>query len=337
MTGREVPDETKRVLLLTYVNPRPATWPQADFIVGNPPFIGDKRMREDLGDGYAETLRAAYPDVPESANFVMYWWHKAAQLVSAQKVKRFGLITTNAISQTFNRRVVQSHLSGKYPFSLAFVIPDHPWVDTADGAAVRIAMTVGVPGGHAGELLEIKTETPQTDGSAKVTFTERKGKISADLTTGTDVAATVELKANADLVSRGVQTIGEGFVVERTQAEEWLAADKNNKQFLRPFLNGKDVTAEPRDVFVIDFFGVAADEARKAAPILYQHLLTTVKPERDQSRRDSYKKNWWDSWRAATVIASNDRRLAPLYCFSSYGKASFFPIFSTLKLWLTSS
>ena len=104
VTGREVPDESKRVPLLTYTNPRPAVWPQADFIVGNPPFIGTARMREDLGDSYAETLRAAYPDVPESADFVLYWWHKAAELVRTGKARRFGLITTNSLTQTFARR-----------------------------------------------------------------------------------------------------------------------------------------------------------------------------------------------------------------------------------------
>jgi hypothetical protein len=71
VTGRDVPDETKRVPLLSYKNPRPAEWPLSDFIIGNPPFIGTARMREDLGDGYAETLRAAYPAVPESADFVL--------------------------------------------------------------------------------------------------------------------------------------------------------------------------------------------------------------------------------------------------------------------------
>ena len=72
VTGRDVPDETKRVPLLTYKNPRPAEWPTADYIVGNPPFLGTTRMREELGDGYAETLRETYPAVPESADFVMY-------------------------------------------------------------------------------------------------------------------------------------------------------------------------------------------------------------------------------------------------------------------------
>ncbi len=117
VTGRTVPDESKRVPMLTYPNARPAEWltkthPKVDYIVGNPPFIGTARMREDLGDGYAETLRAAYPDVPESADFVMYWWHKAALLVRAGRVQRFGFITTNSLRQTFNRRVVEAHLKG---------------------------------------------------------------------------------------------------------------------------------------------------------------------------------------------------------------------------------
>jgi len=80
VTGREVPDGLKRITLQAYKNPRPAEWPEADFILGNPPFLGKGKLREDLGDGYAETLRSVYPDVPESADFVMYWWHKAAEL-----------------------------------------------------------------------------------------------------------------------------------------------------------------------------------------------------------------------------------------------------------------
>ncbi len=294
VTGREVPDETKRVPLLTYTNPRPATWPEADFIVGNPPFIGTALMRDDLGDGYAETLRAAYPDVPESANFVMYWWHKAAELVSKRKVKRFGLITTNALRQTFNQRVVQSHLSGKQPLSLAFAIPDHPWVDTADGAAVRIAMTVGVPGEHAGELLEIKTETPQDDGSAKVTFDTKRGKISADLTTGANVTATVELKSNERLTYRGVQLIGSGFIVTPDEANGLgLGKIRGLENHIRPYRNGKDLTDEPRGVMAIDLLGLTEKEVRDKFPAVFQHVLTTVKPERDANNRPSYRDKWW--------------------------------------------
>src|SRR3546814_900909 len=89
-------------------------------------------MRTALGDGYVEALRGAWDAVPESADFVMYWWHHAAQLTRRGAVERFGLITTNSIRQSFNRRVLEPHLSDKkQPLSLVFAIPDHPWVDSA--------------------------------------------------------------------------------------------------------------------------------------------------------------------------------------------------------------
>lgn len=76
VTLLEVPDETALTPLYDYINPRPATWPEADFIIGNPPFVGNKKMRIVLGDGYTEALRNAYNNVPDSADFVVYWWYK---------------------------------------------------------------------------------------------------------------------------------------------------------------------------------------------------------------------------------------------------------------------
>jgi hypothetical protein len=88
VTGEEVPDPTDQIPIYRYINPRPAEWQEADYIVSNPPFIGNARMREVLGDGYAETLRHVYKDVPDTVDYVMYWWHKAAELVRAGKVER---------------------------------------------------------------------------------------------------------------------------------------------------------------------------------------------------------------------------------------------------------
>jgi type I restriction-modification system DNA methylase subunit len=276
VTGREVPDETKRVPLLTYANPKPAEWPQADFIVGNPPFIGTARMREDLGDGYAETLRATYPDVPESADFVLYWWHKAAELVRAGRAKRFGLITTNSLRQTFARRVVQAQLSAQPPLSLLFAIPDHPWVDTAGGAAVRIAMTVGAAGERPGELLEVTGEEPQPDGSEKVSFKSQLGKISAELTTGANVAATVALNSNLGLSSMGVKLHGMGFVLSL----EEVSKTPKNPSIIKHYLCGRDLVQERRPQFVIDLFGFSEEQVRRSFPEVYQHVLTHVKPEK---------------------------------------------------------
>ena len=294
VTGREVPDETKRVPLLTYTNPRPAEWPPADFIVGNPPFMGDKLMRDDLGDGYVETLRSAYPDVPESANFVMYWWRNAAALVRAGKAKRFGLITTNAIGQTFNRRVLQTHLTAKPPLSLVFAIPDHPWVDATDGAAVRIAMTVGVSGERAGELLEVKTETAQDRGSAKVTFATRSGPIQADLSIGANLTTMPQLRANQLLNSNGMMLAGSGFIVTEDEAKAMgLGKIRSLEKHIRPYRNGKDLTDEPRGVMAIDLFGLTEKDVRERFPSVYQHVLNNVKPERDANRRPKMRLNWW--------------------------------------------
>jgi hypothetical protein len=111
VTGEEVPDETARRPVLTYSNARRSEWPTADFIVGNPPFLGNWRMRGELGDGYTETLRSVYKEVPETADYVMYWWHRAAERVRAGQTRRFGFITTNSLRQTFQRRVMIPHLT----------------------------------------------------------------------------------------------------------------------------------------------------------------------------------------------------------------------------------
>jgi len=294
LTGREMPDESKRVRLLTYANPRPAQWPLADFIVGNPPFIGTARMREDLGDGYAETLRATYPAVPESADFVLYWWHKAAELTRSGRVKRFGLITTNSLRQTFARRVVQAQMSATPPLSLLFAIPDHPWVDTAEGAAVRIAMTVGTVGEHPGELLQVTGEEPQPDGSEKVSFKSHPGIISADLTTGADVSSAVSLNANDGLSCPGVKLHGSGFIVTPEEAKALgIGKIKGLEKIIRPYRNGKDLNDAPRGVMVIDLFGVTVAEVREKFPAVYQLVLTRVKPERDTNNRATYRDNWW--------------------------------------------
>ncbi len=102
----------------TYPNARKPKWPEADYIVGNPPFIGGKDVRAELGDAYVETLWAVHKDINDSADFVMYWWDRAAGLLTAKgtKLRRFGFVTTNSITQVFSRRTVAAHLEAKSRF-----------------------------------------------------------------------------------------------------------------------------------------------------------------------------------------------------------------------------
>lgn len=288
VTGELVPDEAAQIPLERYTNPRPAEWPQADYIVGNPPFIGAAAMRQALGDGYTEALRAAWPAVPESADFVMFWWHHAADLTRRGHVQRFGFITTNSLKQTFNRRVLEHHLGAQPPLALAWAIPDHPWVDAASGAAVRIAMTVGQPGDAPGLLQTVVVEGGAESDAVHVELEEKAGRIHADLSIGADVVGAKALQANEMLSYPGIEPHGAGFVVTPEEANRLQPCDR-----IRPYRNGRDLTDKPRGVSVIDLYGLSADEARSRYPAAYQWLLERVKPERDHNPRETRRKNWW--------------------------------------------
>ncbi len=293
-TGEWVPDEAAQVPILRYQNPRPTTWPEADYIVGNPPFIGASRMRDALGDGYAEALRATYPEVPDSADYVTYWWHKAAELARAGAIRRFGFITTNSLRQTFNRKVIQQQLDADPPLSLRFAIPDHPWVDSADGAAVRIAMTVAERGTGAGLLREVTSEIPGEHGEVAVTLSARRGRIHADLTVGAAVTEAVGLRANAGLASEGVKPHGMGFVVSHHEAASLgIGRIAGIESRIRPYANGRDIVGRPRDVLIIDLHGLGVEEVRRLFPEIYQWVVERVKPERDLNNEPYRRENWW--------------------------------------------
>ncbi|MCQ9373286.1 hypothetical protein NMQ14_03375 [Methyloversatilis sp. XJ19-13] len=297
-TGEPVPDDNARVPLERHINPRRADWPAADYVVGNPPFIGAGPMRAALGDGYVDALRHVWHDVPDSADFVMFWWHHAADLTRAGALQRFGFITTNSLKQTFNRRVVDAQLKAAPPLSLAFAIPDHPWVDSANGAAVRIAMTVGRAGAGSGRLLTVVAETPTRDDEVAVTLADKAGVLHADLTIGADLVAARALKSNGGLSSPGFKLHGAGFIVTPDQAASLsVDGDTGLKALIKPYRNGRDLTDRPRGVLIIDAFGLTADELRARFPAVYQWLLERVKPERDAkgNTKDGagYAKYWW--------------------------------------------
>ena len=291
VTGKEVPDETARKPLFDFINPRRTTWPEADYIIGNPPFLGASRMRDGLGDGYTEALRLAWKKFkPNSWDFVMFWWHQAAELVRDGKVEQFGLITTNSIHQTFNRRCIEPFLANdKEPISIIFAIPDHPWIDSAECATVRIAMSSAAKGQKNGILSKVIAENENENGEHNVTLTSTNNVISNKLTVGANVTKTHELTSNEHLSSRGMSLHGKGFFVERNESTKSLLASS----IVFPFIGSTDVVQRNRKRLVIDAFGLNEKELRENHPSVYQHIYNEVKPERDQNNRPSYRDNWW--------------------------------------------
>jgi hypothetical protein len=285
VTGQLVPDPNARLAYLEYRGARAAEWPQADFIIGNPPYMGNKRMREAMGDGYVEAIRAAHPAVPETADYVMYWWNRAAKEVAAGRTERAGMITTNSIVQPFNREVVSRAMEAGT--GVIWAAPDHPWVDEAEGAQVRVAMTVVARNGAESVRIRVNDRAEVLD---KVVV----ARLNADLSTHADVAGATRtaLLANRGMSLRGFSLVGRGFVLDRQEAEQLLLLEPRHSEIIRRFRNGRDLAAAPRDVFVIDF-GMREEEDARQYPVLFDIVRDRVKPQRDSNNRESRRRYWW--------------------------------------------
>ena len=153
--------------------PREAEWPPAEFIIGNPPFLGGKLLRKHLGDEYVDALFGSYHGrVPSEADFVCYWFEKARTMLEQGRAKRAGLLATQGIRGGANRRVLQ-RIKESGDIFLAW--SDQPWI--LDGATVHISV-VGFDNGS-----ELNREL---DGAAV-------GSINTNLTMGADLTAAVRL------------------------------------------------------------------------------------------------------------------------------------------------
>ena len=127
-----------------------AEWPEADVIIGNPPFLGDKKMIGGLGEAYVATLRKAYDELTGGAvDFVTYWFAKGQQAVSSEKSDRVGFVATQAIRRGASQRVLQAITANGRIFE---AWDDEPWV--IDGAAVRVCLVCFDREGEAGARLD---------------------------------------------------------------------------------------------------------------------------------------------------------------------------------------
>ena len=291
ITGEQVPDESAQVEQYIYRNPRKAEWPQAEYIVGNPPYIGARRIRLALGDGYLSALRSTYSDIPEHADFVMYWWAKAADAIGAGSAKQFGLITTNSLRQTFSRKVVDASFERNPGVGIRFVVPDHPWVDSADGAAVRVTLTTVGTATEEGKVARVIHEQTQGNDEIAVQLAIETGYVTPNLTIGVDPAKAQELKANRGIACVGYQLTGQGFIISAEQMMHLVGSMEST--IIHPLLTGRDITQSPRGLYAIDLFGLSVDDVRTKHPAIYQWILERVKPERDQNKDHSSREFWW--------------------------------------------
>lgn len=255
-----------------------AAWPEADAIVGNPPFLGGKRMRDLLGGAYVDRLFAAYLGrVPAEADLVCYWFAKARPAAMAGGVCA-GLVATNSIRGGANRAVVRAIATEGVIYD---AWDDEPWV--LDGAAVRVSMLCF---GRVEENPVIRFDGEPVE------------RINADLTTGAlDLTQAKRLPENRGVCFMG-DTKGGAFDIPGDLARQWLALPLNpngrpNADVLKPWMNGMDITRRPADKWIIDF-GWQMGEAQASfyeAP--FDHVAEHVRPARAKNRREAYRDYWW--------------------------------------------
>ena len=273
-----------------------AKWPEADVIVGNPPFLGDKMMRGELGDEYVDKLRKRYEGrVPGGADLVTYWFEKTRAQIEGGKASAAGLVATNSIRGGANRKVLERVVASTKIFE---AWSDEPWINY--GAAVRVSLICFGEGN--GVVL---------DGQMAV-------EIHADLTAGVglNVSRARRLMENVGASFQGPVLVGH-FDVKPDLARSWLILPNPNglpnSDVLRPLTNGKDITSRTRGLCVVDFN--AMDES--VASLYeqpFEYVRTNVKPTRDSNRDESRRKRWWlhgrlgTDWR--TAKANSPRYIA---------------------------
>ena len=258
-------------------NPIPATWPEAEFIVGNPPFLGNKRLRAALQDRYVEDLFSAWnQDVSSGADLACYWHEMARHMISEKRSRRAGLLATNSIRGGANRITLQRV---KESGDLFLAWSDEPWI--VEGAAVRVSIVGQDDGMDTDRLLDGKPVS----------------QINSDLTASVDLTRAVRLSENASSCYQGVIK-GGAFDIDGSVARQMLQAPTNvnrrtNADVVVPWVNGADLTRRPRDMFIIDFGTDLSHEAAAEYELPFAHVAEHVKPVRANTRRRHYRDRWW--------------------------------------------
>lgn len=258
-------------------SPKEPNWPDAHVIIGNPPFLGDKRMRSELGDGYVDNLRALYSDrIPGQSDFVCYWFERARKELERRSVIRVGLLATQSIRSGASRTVLERI---KDTGDIFYAHSDRPWI--LEGAAVQVSL-IGFDGGEE---------------RTRVLDNKEVMDIYPDLTSGVDLTRAVKLEENQGVAYQGTLKVG-SFDIHWEQAIRFLSGKGNpnnrpNSDVIKKWINASDVTSRPRNMWIIDF-GTNMSLGKAAEYELpFEYVKKEVKPIREKVRRKNHRERWW--------------------------------------------
>jgi hypothetical protein len=257
-------------------NPAEPDWPKVDFVVGNPPFLGGNRIRQELGDAYVDTLFRQYAGrIPAFADLCCYWFEKARAHIEKGTCKRAGLLATQGIRGGANREVLKRI---KQTGDIFWAISDKDWV--LDGANVHVSLIAFDGGGEESRTLDGRTVA----------------SINPNLSVAADITTAVALKENAEISFQGPSPKAP-FDIDETTATCFIGTTGNpngrpNSDVVRPLMRAADITGHITTNWTIDFGLMPLEEAAQfSAP--FEYVRQTVYPIRSKNRRASYAAKWW--------------------------------------------
>lgn len=246
-------------------------WQKADAIIGNPPFLGGKKLRTELGDEYAEKIYQKFPDVKGQPDFCVFWFRKAAENLG--ELGRAGLVGTNSISQVSGRKASLDYIVESGGF-IHEAISTQEW---SGDAAVHVSIV---------NWSKEKTNQLFLD-NASVPF------ISSSLTHHISVNFAAKLSANKNFSFEGCALGGKGFIISEQVAKKWIDFNPKNENVLKPMMDGRNLIHPFEELsWVIDFGDMSLEEATEYEQP-FKLIREKVKPERDVNRSSLNKKYWW--------------------------------------------
>ena len=252
-------------------------WPETIVVTGNPPFLGGKKLRTELGDMYVDTLFDVYEgQLEREADLVCYWFKNAHDLIANNRVQRAGFIATNSIRGGANRKVLEDI---KESGNIFMAWSDREWV--LDGAAVRVSII----GFDSGEIKEFRLNDTVVEA------------IHPDLTGLSNLTLAQPLKENKNIAFMGDTKVG-SFDISEEIAYEMLAQKGNphgrsNSDVVVPWMNGMDVTRRPRNMWIIDFGPDASYEEAAEYEAPFEYVKTHVRPVREKNAIQRLREKWW--------------------------------------------
>jgi hypothetical protein len=250
-------------------------WPDADAIIGNPPYHGSNTLRAEVGDAEIEFLKQEFGIGVK--DYSVYWFRKAHERL--RPGGRAGLVATNSVTQNRNRRPSLEWIVEKGGV-ITDAISRQEWTRDA---------TVNV------SIINWVKEPRDKPGSVRLDGREVEAIAAALVAAERDVTSAQRLQANRNFAFQGPIPVGEGFVISPDEAHDLLDTSPDYSQVVRPYLTSQDIAEDPDQKptrWVIDFGTKSLDEADRW-PAALQILRERVKPVRERNRDRRFREKWW--------------------------------------------